>query len=459
MVEKGERPNTVRNAVRRINASVQHRCVFVADDLNVYALNFDTLAKEVFKTISIQAIQQHGVYPTYKNRFTTAEDPKIFVPRSKNDDFMHSTTAFDSELCKTVTLKFISSEEKFKEKVESHKKVNECEYFRTMFDYFQPTETENGCIELEKETSTLQNAFLDKLETRWIVECIAKALTYLHSIGMVMVELIPEKILKYNEIWKFSDISQSVPDKSFVTICLPAQSCPPEVAKTGEVLHKDGKLSFKTTARPSIDVWQFGILIYELVTKKSPFEDMTEMEILKSLTSPEEIKITSEDIRDVSIRTMLINVLVKDPEKRWTMKQIIHHLKETGSFCYHFKVKPDLSLKRFPILQRTQRVNAKTLPYTEKDILRYKFQVAKKGEINTIATLGDALIVAFMRKTEGKICLYSIPNNGLNLGCIPGHEDQEKVWDWPQPKLTFVETEELNVFHIILTYINNILEF
>ena len=73
-----------------------------------------------------------------------------------------------------------------------------------------------------------------------------------------------------------------------------------------------------------IDIWSLGIIIYEILIGKTPFETQHFEELLRKLNKldysfPKNIKI-SDDAKD-----LISKILVEDPSKRPTLEQILEH--------------------------------------------------------------------------------------------------------------------------------------
>lgn len=109
---------------------------------------------------------------------------------------------------------------------------------------------------------------------RFYIACVVEAFGYLHSRGIVYRDLKPENLMLHtNGYLRLVDLgfAKRVPIGSKTwTFCGTPEYIPPEViANTGHTL--------------SADYWSLGILVYELVTRKTPFRAKDDLTIYENI--------------------------------------------------------------------------------------------------------------------------------------------------------------------------------
>jgi len=109
---------------------------------------------------------------------------------------------------------------------------------------------------------------------RFYIACVVEAFAYLHQRGIVYRDLKPENLmLDINGYLRLVDLgfAKKVPigNKTW-TFCGTPEYIPPEViANTGHTL--------------SADYWSLGILVYELLTRKTPFRAKDDLTIYENI--------------------------------------------------------------------------------------------------------------------------------------------------------------------------------
>jgi len=109
---------------------------------------------------------------------------------------------------------------------------------------------------------------------RFYIACVVEAFGYLHARGIVYRDLKPENLMLHtNGYLRLVDLgfAKRVPIGSKTwTFCGTPEYIPPEViANTGHTL--------------SADYWSLGILVYELVTRKTPFRAKDDLTIYENI--------------------------------------------------------------------------------------------------------------------------------------------------------------------------------
>lgn len=142
----------------------------------------------------------------------------------------------------------------------------------------------------------------------WIIFKVAEGLKYAHKFGIIHRDLKPHNIMLKNGIPKISDwglskvLSESSPSIASFT---PLYAAPEHVSE------KFGRVDERT------DIWQLGVIFYELVTGKLPFtgNDLTEVAfaiIGKDPLPPSHINPKAKDVEHI-----ILKCLQRDQSKRY----------------------------------------------------------------------------------------------------------------------------------------------
>jgi serine/threonine protein kinase len=89
------------------------------------------------------------------------------------------------------------------------------------------------------------------------------------------------------------------------------------------------------------DVFSFGVVVWEIITQKIPWEGYGEAKMLVSIENGEQLSLPA-DISDF-VKDMVLNCWEKNPETRWTFAKIVEHLQKHqdvklyGIFSVHRK--------------------------------------------------------------------------------------------------------------------------
>lgn len=160
-----------------------------------------------------------------------------------------------------------------------------------------------------------------KLPT-WQAHCyfgqLMDGLDYLHSHGIVHKDIKPGNLLlTLDDTLKISDLGVAEALDMFASddTCYTSQGSPafqpPEIANG-----QDRFSGFK------VDIWSSGVTLYNLTTGRYPFEGDTIYRLFEcigrgELTIPEDL--------DKCLRELLMGMLKKEPEDRFTLQQIVNH--------------------------------------------------------------------------------------------------------------------------------------
>jgi len=167
-----------------------------------------------------------------------------------------------------------------------------------------------GKGEIFKELSTVRK--YDEKTAATYIRDVASALDYCHSKHVIHRDIKPENLLiDINGRVKIGDFGWAVhtPANRRQTLCGTLDYLPPEMIENSPHDH-------------SVDIWALGVLMYEFLTGRPPFESTTQKETYK--------KITNVDIkfpRDMSdnAKDLIRKLLVKDSKKRLHLSQVSEH--------------------------------------------------------------------------------------------------------------------------------------
>ena len=167
------------------------------------------------------------------------------------------------------------------------------------FPYFEEELCDSSLDKLKKPMSTAQAA--------WIIFNVCEGLKYAHNLQVIHRDLKPQNILLKNGIPKISDwgLSKIVTDISSVTTA----SFTPFYAAPEQVTNK--------TKDQRTDIWQIGIILYELVTGTLPFNGDNMIEIIASI--PTKVPQPAGDLNPDAkpIEGIILRCIEKDPAKRY----------------------------------------------------------------------------------------------------------------------------------------------
>ncbi|KIO25684.1 hypothetical protein M407DRAFT_75349 [Tulasnella calospora MUT 4182] len=158
---------------------------------------------------------------------------------------------------------------------------------------------------------TKQGSFSDRRSSRYIAQ-MADALRYLHSKKIIHRDIKPENLLiGLDGSLKIGDFGWSVhaPSQRRNTFCGTLDYLPPEMI--------EGK-----AYNEKVDHWAIGVLAYEFLCGRPPFEDKDEKATYKRIVRvryqfPSHV---SEEAKD-----LIGKLLVYNPDKRMSLSEVLEH--------------------------------------------------------------------------------------------------------------------------------------
>ncbi|ACX72848.1 serine/threonine protein kinase [Methanocaldococcus vulcanius M7] len=152
---------------------------------------------------------------------------------------------------------------------------------------------------------------LDVKEASYIIFNIAEGLKYAHNKGIIHRDLKPHNILLKNGIPKITDwgLSKVIAKSTSTT----KYAFTPYYASPEQFSKKFGNIGFWT------DIWQLGVIFYQLTTGKLPFEGDDFVELMTIITTEKPIK-PSELNPNINneIENIILKCLSKNPKDRYS---------------------------------------------------------------------------------------------------------------------------------------------
>jgi len=146
----------------------------------------------------------------------------------------------------------------------------------------------------------------------WYFKQMVEAIAYCHNKRIIHRDIKPENILiGLKDTLKIADFGWAVhaPTSRRETFCGTLDYLPPEMVQSKK---------YKQT----VDVWGLGVLLYEFLCGKPPFEDNTEKGTYAKIRRSTPVfpsSITKE------ARELITKLLAKNPSERMTLQEVLAH--------------------------------------------------------------------------------------------------------------------------------------
>jgi len=154
---------------------------------------------------------------------------------------------------------------------------------------------------------------MDCAKAAWIIFNVCEGLEYAHSRQVIHRDLKPQNILLKNGIPKISDwgLSRIISDKSSAT----TMSFTAFYAAPEQVTNK--------AKDQRTDIWQMGVILYELVTGTLPFTGDSAIEIISSI--PTKVPVSPGELNPEAkkIEKIILRCIEKDPMKRYQSVDVL----------------------------------------------------------------------------------------------------------------------------------------
>jgi len=175
-------------------------------------------------------------------------------------------------------------------------------------------------------------------QAAYLVFNIAEGLKHAHNNGIIHRDIKPQNILINNGIPRVSDWGLSKVTAQNKSSTLAAFS--PLYAAPEQISKRFGAKDEQT------DIWQLGIIFYELITGKLPFEGDDITEISFKITSEDLIKPSKINKEAIVLDSIISKCLEKNKEKRYkTIEEIQIELSKILNIEYKKQLKKSQSVK------------------------------------------------------------------------------------------------------------------
>jgi len=197
-------------------------------------------------------------------------------------------------------------------------------------------------IEMEYCESSLEKEKkpMDVEKAAWIIFNTAEGLKYAHSRRIIHRDLKPSNILLKNGVPKISDwgLSKFIGEEKAKTIVFtPYYAAPEQVSPEtfGDVDERS-------------DIWQLGVIFYELVTGKRPFEGRSLSSLAQAITTKEPVKPSELNPDAKEVEPIIMKMLAKRKEERYgSVEELQRDLAKVLGIKYQRALERSVSARDF----------------------------------------------------------------------------------------------------------------
>ena len=194
-----------------------------------------------------------------------------------------------------------------------------------------------------------------------IASQITNGLLYLHSHQIVHRDLKPHNILVSRDEKNYDKFTLKIADFGFARFLRP---CDLATTVCGSPVYMAPEIQYGIQYSSNVDMWSLGIILYELITKKTPFPHVrTQYELAMELKSrgarpyclPASVNASQE------LRNLIQKLLTIDPKKRMTFEEF------TNDPFIHKNSKDNAEMLKNSINQNDDLIDLYSYSYEEED--------------------------------------------------------------------------------------------
>lgn len=285
-------------------------------------------ANESDKENNIGAASSNGEKKKKKDRSWTVDDFEIGKPLGKGK-FGRVYLAREKRTGFVVAIKTLEKAEltdnevmhQLKRELEIQCRLRHPNIIR-LYGYFHDAAKVYIVLEYAREGDIYkhlkQKKRFDDSTAATLVKQLAAALTYIHSHKVLHRDIKPENILlgtepgsNENLLLKLGDFGWSIhsPDSRRQTLCGTVDYLPPEMCGNNQY-------------DEMVDIWCLGVLLYEFLVGKPPFELESTTETMQHIKRCE---YTIPSWVNPEAADLISRILILNPKKRPSLQQIVDH--------------------------------------------------------------------------------------------------------------------------------------
>ena len=173
----------------------------------------------------------------------------------------------------------------------------------------------------------------------WMIFNVAEGLKYSHRQGIIHRDLKPQNIMLKDGIPKITDwgLSKVVAESTSTSVAAftPYYAAPEQISK-----------KFGDKNDPRVDIWQLGVIFYELITGELPFKGDDTAEILSNIIMTEPIPPSQLNPEAKEVEPIIMKCLQKEQSKRYrSVEELQQDLAKILNISYKESLKLSVSEK------------------------------------------------------------------------------------------------------------------